>query len=97
MLIVILSGEGGIRTLGPVLPRQHISSVPLSASQAPLLPTSLRYAGQVKSFFVFICLQGKAERRPAERQGFEPWVPFRRRQFSKLLLSTTQPSLPYKT
>ena len=36
ILILKIGGEGGIRTLGPVLPGQHISSVPLSATQAPL-------------------------------------------------------------
>lgn len=34
-----ICGEGGIRTLGPVLPGQHISSVPLSTTQAPLRDT----------------------------------------------------------
>ena len=29
----------------------------------------------------------------AERQGFEPWEPFRAQQLSRLLLSATQPSL----
>lgn len=37
--LVPVCGEGGIRTRGAVLPAQHISSVPLSTTQPPLLPT----------------------------------------------------------
>ena len=34
-------GEGGIRTHGPVLPGQHVSTVPLSTAQPPLLIASV--------------------------------------------------------
>ena len=39
---VKICGEGGIRTHGPVLPGQHISTVPLSTAQPPLHATYLR-------------------------------------------------------